>query len=599
MSLYLDETDEGEDYYSAFCYSCEQNFSHNRLMLDKEFCEEHGIEEFEGEPPNVSEAREKAQKPLISQSEVDYVRSMSTNVHNNFRGIDDKYHNLYGIRSVYNEDGEMTGRYYPVTEDYVPASYRLRTLPKDFSKGLIGRNGNTVDLFGMNRFQDGGKYLLITGGEEDCPAAYKMLREDQEFRKQDHLPPVAVVSPTVGETSCKKQIQANYDKINQFDIIVICMDNDEKGREATEKIIPVLPPGKVRVMTCPVKDPCEALKQGKQKEFISAFYKAKVHLPHGVTGSGEISEKMREEMATERLKLPDFMRVLEDMMGGGIPLGRIINIASASGAGKSTVVNEMIYEWLFASDYKVGILSLELDEGEYGVAMLSRHMKSKINLIADAQERLDYLDSPAVKAAEESLLYKEDGSHRWMMLDEGDGSIGEVQDRILNLIIQHECKVIIIDPLSDLFDGMDVDQQAVHMRWQKRIAKKHKVIFVNILHVRKSGSGEKANSAGRVMHEEDIHGSSAIFKSGAANILFARNKYEEDIVERNTTKVYMPKCRWSGATGAAGEWYYDNETHTLHDKEFFFVSRGKGIPQQPKEPEDKGDKELIYEMSTD
>lgn len=601
MALYLDETEEGEDCFSAFCFSCEQNFTHKRLLDDQELCDMYGIEELNGEEVRVEKKKRvtKKLKPLITEDELKYIRGNTSNQHNMFRGIEDKYHNFYGIRSEYGDNNEMMSRYYPNTEDSVPASYKKRALPKDFSQGLVGRNGSTVDLFGMCRFKDGGKYLLIVGGEEDCPAAFKMLRENQEARNQHHLPPVAVVSPSVGETSCAKQIQNNYDRIDKFDIIVVCMDNDEKGWEATEKILEKLPPNKVRIMTCPDKDPCEALKANKQKEFVNAFYRAKEYLPHGVTGSGEISNMMRQELATERLKLPGFMKVLERMMGGGIPLGRIINIASASGAGKTTVVNEMIYEWLFASVYKTGILSLELDEGEYGIAMLSRHMKKKINLIEDLQERMEFMESEEVKEAEQGLLYREDGSHRWMMLDEGDGGIEEVQNRILNLIIQHECKVIIIDPLSDLFDGLDTDQQAVHMRWQKRIAKKHKIIIVNILHVRKSGSGEKANSAGRIMHEEDIHGSSSIFKSGAANILFARNKYTDDPIEKNTTKVYMPKCRWTGNTGGAGEWYYCLEEHTLHDKQYYFSMRGEQVEDQPQEPDHPADKELVYEMEKD
>lgn len=36
-----------------------------------------------------------------------------------------------------------------------------------------------------------------------------------------------------------------------------------------------------------------------------------------------------------------------------------------------------------------------------------------------------------------------------------------------------------------------------------------------------------------------------------------------------------PSClRWTGKTGGAGEYYYDNETHTVHDKEDYLSSRG-------------------------
>lgn len=599
MAFYVDETENGHQVYSAYCHSCEQPFSNNRLV-GTELGDEVGIVRYEGKESTVGEIgklMKKEKREPITQNQIRELQGYTDTTHKMYRGVEDEYHNLYGIRTEYDENEEMYARHYPVTLDYKPNAYKQRVMPKDFSQGYLGRNGYDCDLFGLSRFKDGGKWLLITGGEEDCPAAYKMLRESQISRGQSHVPPVAVVSPTVGEGSAYKQIQSNYEKLEKFEIIVVCLDNDEAGQKATEKILSKLPPGKIRTMACPSKDPCEALKQGKEKEFVNAFYRAKEYLAQGVTGSGDISDKMREEMAVERLPLPPFMSVLQFMMGGGVPLGRVVNVASGSGSGKTTYVNEMIYDWIFNSPYKVGVLSLELDEGEYGVAMLSRHLGKKINLIPTVKERLDYLAQPDVVEKEKKLLYNEDGSHRWMMLDEGEGTLEDVQSRILNMIIQHECKVIVLDPLSDLFDGLTTDEQAVHMRWQKRTVKKYKVIFVNILHVRKTGSGEKANSAGKQMHEEDIHGSSSIFKSGAANILFSRNKYEEDPIEMNTSYVYMPKCRWTGKTGPAGRWYYDIDTHTVHDRDNFFG--GDAIEVSEEEPVIQDMKELVYEEGGD
>jgi hypothetical protein len=88
------------------------------------------------------------------------------------------------------------------------------------------------------------------------------------------------------------------------------------------------------------------------------------------------------------------------------------------------------------------------------------------------------------------------------------------------------------------------------------------------------GGGQKANSTGADLHEEDFQGSSAIFKSGACNLIFTRDKEAEDEIERNTTKMKASKIRWTGKTGGAGEYYYDNETHTVHDKDDYFNSRG-------------------------
>ena len=111
------------------------------------------------------------------------------------------------------------------------------------------------------------------------------------------------------------------------------------------------------------------------------------------------------------------------------------------------------------------------------------------------------------------------------------------------------------------------------MRWQKQTVKRYGITIVNINHVRKSGSGEKQNSEGKDLTEEDFQGSSAIFKSGAANILFSRNKYSEDPVERNTITARASKIRWTGETGPCGTWFYDFKTSRMHDKERYFENK--------------------------
>jgi len=54
-------------------------------------------------------------------------------------------------------------------------------------------------------------------------------------------------------------------------------------------------------------------------------------------------------------------------------------------------------------------------------------------------------------------------------------------------------------------------------------------------------------------------------------LLFSRDKEAEDDVERNTTFMSASKIRWTGKTGIAGEYFYDIETHTMYDKEYYFT----------------------------
>jgi len=195
--------------------------------------------------------------------------------------------------------------------------------------------------------------------------------------------------------------------------------------------------------------------------------------------------------------------------------------------------------------------------------MLSRHVGRKISNIQDKAERLSFLDSEQIKTKEKELFFRADGSHRWHLVDDRDGSIDDLKSTVEKLIISCGCKVIVLDPLQDILDGLGLDEQALFLKWQKGLLKSHNCTFININHVRKSGGGGQQNSGGAMISEEDFAGSSTIFKSAALNILLVRDKMNEDPVVRNTTKAYISKNRDTGVTGPAGEYYYDGQTHQL------------------------------------
>jgi hypothetical protein len=151
-----------------------------------------------------------------------------------------------------------------------------------------------------------------------------------------------------------------------------------------------------------------------------------------------------------------------------------------------------------------------------------------------------------------------------------------LQQTVENLIIGCGVKLIILDPLQDILDGLDDKEQSLFMKWEKGMVKSHMCTFVNINHVRKNTGGKQANSTGAEIFEEDFHGSSSIFKSGACNLLFTRDKENDDPLIRNTTFMKASKIRWTGNTGKAGEYYYDNQTHTMWDKDDWVAKNGVG-----------------------
>jgi archaellum biogenesis ATPase FlaH len=514
----------------------------------------------------LEEEEEVSTKNPITDEENAKLKSYTGIQGKGYRGIRDEINAYFGVRYEYDEGtGEPIKQYVPVTKGSKLVGYKTRKFPKDFTNP-IGQTGKDCDLIGQFRFMNSTGILLITGGEIKQLAAYQMLLDSQKSKSGDKYDPVAVVSPSIGESGAAKQVANHYSWLCQFTKIIVCMDMDEAGKASAGDLCKVLPKGKAYVMNMRYKDADEYIRLGREDEFIKDFWKAKQYTPDGILSSADLPERARSEASIEKVPLPPFMHRLQKLMAGGIPLGRIVNLGSASGTGKSTIVDEMVYYWLFNSPHRVGIISLESDAGQYWIKLMSRHIERKIDLIETVEDKLELMSQDWYLDKEGELAYDNEGQTRFHLMEDRDGGVDSLKNCIESLVVSCGCKVIILDPLQDVLDGLSNEEQAVFLRWMKGTIKTYGVTFINVNHVRKSGGGQKANSAGADLHEEDFSGSSTIFKSGACNLIFTRNKEAEDEIERNTTIMKMSKCRWTGHTSPfAGKYYYDNTTHKLYD----------------------------------
>ena len=225
-----------------------------------------------------------------------------------WRGIKPETNKFFGV--VYEcsqETGLPIKQFVPTTIDGGHVGYKTRVMPKDFSHP-VGEVGQKCDLIGSFRFVNGGKYVVVCGGEVDFLSAFQMLRDYQLSKdKTAAYDPIACVTPTVGESGCGKQLQHNYMFLDKFERIVVCFDNDKAGKEAVEKIVPLLPKGKVWVITPRYKDVNEYLVNGKEREFVTDFFNATKKTPDGIISSGDLMSKIIEQAEVPKIPLPPFM----------------------------------------------------------------------------------------------------------------------------------------------------------------------------------------------------------------------------------------------------------------------------------------------------
>lgn len=475
-----------------------------------------------------------------------------------YRGIRTDISKWFGVRYEYSQEtGDVAKTLYPCTIGGELTGYKVRAHPKDFTNPY-GETGKGCDLFGQFRFKTFNHTLLICSGEHDQLAAFQMLKDAQKNKQYD---PVAVVSPTIGEGGAYKQAQAQYEWINQFKKIVVAFDNDKAGEEATKKLVEVLPRGKVFIMKMRYKDPNDYVLMGKETEFISDFWAAKPYTPDGVKSAADAFDEIAEEVTKERLTLPSYMHKMQTMMGGGILQGRLCNIIALTSVGKSSHVNRMVYHWIFNSPIVPTVVSLEATAAQYVLELLSIHLGKNLLWNKTGQEILEFLDTEEGQMAKQELCYKETGEPRFYIIDERSGDIKSLEQQAEILFTKHDCKLFVIDVLSDVLRGSSEQYAEDHMNWQKIMVKRGATI-INVLHTRKLQQ-TKDGSTPRV-NEYDALGSGSFVQSAAYNIVLHRDKLAECNIEKNTTEVELAKCR-GGKTGPAGKWYYDFSTAQCYD----------------------------------
>ena len=567
LAVFVKHDDSGTEYLDGSCFtpSCKKFWTEQELK-------EAGVLDEDFKAPKV--------KPVIKTAitKEEYKSLISRTSHNTvqpdgslYRGIKPETAEFFGHLYERNNEGWIIREYYPETKSTFKGElntlrgYKSRTLPKIFGTHNIGITGSSNDFSGSHKFSNGGKYLVIVGGENDKLAASQMLRDYQIQRGQEDYDRIAVVSVTTGEQSLAKACANSFDWLDSFQEIILCLDNDKAGRDAVADAIKVLPDNKVKIMTTSLKDANKMLEEGKQKQFISNYYDAKPLIETGIKSSVDAAMGVRDYLLAEKISLPSHLHRLEDAMRGGIrSTGSIVNIIGNTSVGKTFFSDVLTYHWVFNSPLKPTILSIERTAAELTLDLYSYHLKQNLTWFSDGHDAVDYLEREDVKELCNNLLVNEYGEPRLHIIDDREGDIEVLKKQIERAVKQYDSKLIILDVLTDVIRSLPLEEQEKWMMWEKQM-KKDGVVFINILHTRKP-SNDKSEDGFKRVNEYDILGSGTIPQSADINIVLNRNKMASDEVDRNTTYVDMPKCR-GGMTGSdICELYYDPISRQQFDK---------------------------------
>jgi twinkle protein len=450
------------------------------------------------------------------------------------RGITAETCQRYGYRI--HRNGSIVRHVAPIYKGRELAAVKLRGADKKFS--WVGKS---QEFFGQQLFPTGGKVLTITEGEIDA------LSMSQAFGNK-----YAVVSVTSGAQSALKQCKTHYEWIDLFESVVLCFDMDEAGQEAAKACAEILPAGKVKIMSLPLKDASEMLVSNRVDELVKAFWNAKPFKPDGVVDGSEIWDEIIAEDINNSVPYP--FEGLNDKLKG-LRLSELVVLTSGSGMGKSAIAREIAYS-LIQQGKKVGMIMLEESIKRTALGLMGLHAMKPLHIsregVTEAQMREAY----------EATV----GSGNCYLFDHfGSTDVDNLLQRIRYMSKALDCKYIILDHLSIVVSGLDGHEDERRtidraMTLLRTLVQEAGISLILISHLKRVEGSKRSHEEGGITSLSHLRGSQAIGQLADAVIGVERDQQGED---PNKATLRILKNRFTGETGVCGTLRYDRDTGRL------------------------------------
>ena len=455
----------------------------------------------------------------------------------------------YGVKVALDLQGNVVKHFYPYYNGYELSATKCRNVRnKDF---FVSGTYNDTGLFGQQLFK-GGKYVTITEGECDAMAAYELLGSKW-----------AVVSIKRGAQGAVKDVKESLEFFDEFENVIIAFDNDKAGKEAAVKVARLFKPSKAKILNLPNgwKDPNDMLRSNKHKEFVEAWWAAKVYTPSGVINISEQRDKFHNREKKQSIPFP--YEGLNDKLYG-LRQGELLTLTGGTGLGKSSVTRELEHWLIKQTKDNVGIIALEEDWRRTIDGILS----------IEANARL-YIDQVRERFSKEELdkffdvLYDGDNKNRvWVHSHFGTNDIDDIFTKLRFMIIGCDCKWVVVDHLHMLVSAVHEgdERRAIDtiMTRLRSLVEETGAGIILVSHLRRV-DGNKGHENGIEVSLSHLRGSNSIGQLSDCVIALERNQQSDDPDEARTTKMRILKSRYTGDVGLACRVIYDAETGRLSE----------------------------------
>lgn len=420
---------------------------------------------------------------------------------------------------------------------------------RDKDKQFTIRGHQTKVFFGQHLFS-GGRKLVITEGEIDCLTVSQV---------QGNKYPV--VSVPFGCKSAKDTIKANLKWLENFEEVILMFDMDDAGREAVRDCAGILSPHKLKIATLPLKDPNECLLAGKPDAIVSAVWNAAEYRPDGILNAKDLKEEFFAQ-ETELVSYDYPWCPALTKMTQGIRKGEMILLTAGTGIGKSTAAREIAFKLKMQDNLKIGLVMLEENKNKTLRDLMSIGLQKPLHLCWNSINKADLEPVyDAIFGDGKICLYDHFGSI------ESDNLL----EKIRYLITSESCDIVIFDHVSIAISGLDESSMSERKAIDVLMTKLRALIeetgagMVVVSHLRKGDTKTTPFEQGGTISLDDLRGSGTLKQIPDTIIALERNQQDEDADARNTIKLRVLKCRFTGDTGIAGYVRFNKKKNILED----------------------------------
>ena len=402
-----------------------------------------------------------------------------------------------------------------------------------------------VTLFGINKWRDNGRMVIVTEGEIDCMSVSKI--------QGNKYPVVSVPS---GSASAKKYVKKSIEWLEKFENVIFLFDNDDAGKKASVECAKLLSPRKAKIGRLSLKDANEMLINNKANEVIDSIWGASTYTPEGIIAGKDTWDLVISD--DSKSSVPYVWEGLNNKLKG-IRVGEIITLTAGSGTGKSQVCREISFD-LINKGHTVGYIALE--------ESVTRSIRG---LLSIPLNKLIHLPEERKKISEKILKDEFDKiKSKCYFLDHfGSTDSNNLLNKIRYLVRGCDCKYVVLDHLSILVSGLEgeserriIDNTLTKLR---SLVEELNFGLILVSHLKRP-EGKNGHEEGAVTSLSHLRGSHAIAQLSDIVLGCERNQQSDEYKDIMTVRCL--KNRYTGETGICTYLHYYKDTWILSEGKF-------------------------------